>query len=96
LAKYELGQIEAGIQDASRYFPNIPEADMTTMTEQVKELRTAIEAKDTAKAIIAFRNFTSACNSCHQSAGVGFIVIKVPATSPLETSPFSDQSFAPR
>ena len=96
LAKYELGQIEASIQDAARYFPNIPAADMTTMTEQVKELRTAIEAKNTAKAVIAFRNFTSACDSCHQSAGVGFIVIKVPATSPLETSPFSDQSFAPR
>jgi hypothetical protein len=73
LAKYELGQIEASIQDAARYFPNIPAADMTTMTEQVKELRTAIEAK----AVIAFRNFTSACNSCHQSAGVGFIVIRV-------------------
>lgn len=96
LAKYELGQIEASIQDAARYFPNIPAADMTTMTEQVKELRTAIEAKSIEKAVIAFRDLTSACNSCHQSAGVGFIVVRVPKLSPIETSPFSDQSFSPR
>ena len=49
LAKYELGQIEASIQDAARYFPNIPAADMTTMTEQVKELRTATEANTNSR-----------------------------------------------
>ena len=94
LAKYELGQIQTSIQDASRNFPNIPAADMTIMTEPVQEIREAIEAKSTTKFGKAFEKITSACNSCHTSANVGFIVIRVPRTSPIMTSPFSDQSFS--
>ena len=94
LAKYELGQIQTSIDDASRHFPNIPAADMTIMTEPVQEIREAIEAKSRTKFVKAFEKVTSACNSCHTSANVGFIVIRVPRTSPMMTSPFSDQSFS--
>jgi hypothetical protein len=96
LAKYELGQINASFQDAPKLFPNIPAADMRSMAQPAEEIRRAIEAKDSAKFDNAFKKLTSACNSCHQAAGVGFIDMRVPMTSPMMTSPFSDQSFSPK
>jgi hypothetical protein len=94
LAKYELGQIKTSIHDASQHFPNIPAADMTIMTGPVQEVQEAIEAKSRTKFVKAFEKVTSACNNCHTSANVGFIIIRVPRTSPMMTSPFSDQSFS--
>jgi hypothetical protein len=94
LAKYELLQIQTSIQDAVRLFPNIPAADMTIMNEPVEQVRDAIVAKSRAKFATAFEKVTSACNGCHRSANVSFIVIRVPRLSPMMTSPFSDQSFS--
>src|SRR5277367_4931049 len=51
-----------------------------------------IKAKDGAKFVKALAKLTAACNSCHEAAGVGFIKIRDPRLSPIETSPFrSDQ-----
>jgi hypothetical protein len=44
----------------------------------------------------AFDRLTSTCNSCHRAAGIGFIAIRAPRISPVQTSPFSDESFPPR
>jgi len=96
LANYELGQINASFQDAVRLYPNIPVADMNSMTQPAEEIRGAIEAKDGAKFEKAFEKLTVACNACHEAAGLGFIEMRVPMTSPMMTSPFSDQSFAPK
>jgi hypothetical protein len=96
LANYELAQIGASFEDATRLSPNIPAAPITTMTQPADEVRSAIEAKDSAKFAKAFEKLTSACNSCHQAAGVGFIAIREPRTSPMLTSPLSDQAFRPR
>ena len=52
--------------------------------------RRAIGAKDRAKFARAFGYFIHRGNSCHQSQGYGFIVIKVPTSSP-----FSDELFPP-
>jgi hypothetical protein len=96
LANYELAQIGASFEDAARLSPNIPAAPITTMTQPADEVRSAIEAKDSAKFAKAFEKLTSACNSCHQAAGIGFIAIREPRTSPMLTSPLSDQAFRPR
>ena len=96
LANYELVQINAVFQDAARLFPNVPVADMRSMAQPSEEIRRAIEAKDSAKFENAFKKLTSACNSCHEAAGIGFINMRVPMTSPMMTSPLSDQSFAPK
>jgi hypothetical protein len=95
LANYELEQIKATFQDVMRLYPNSPVANMTTMTQPAEEIRNAIEAKDLAKFANAFEKLTSACNSCHKAAGLDFIEIRVPLTSPIMTSPFSNQSFPP-
>ena len=96
LANYELAQIGASFEDAARLFPNISAAPITTMTQPADEVRSAIEAKDSAKFAKAFDKLTLACNSCHQAAGVGFIAIREPRTSPMLTSPISDEAFRPR
>jgi hypothetical protein len=93
LAEYELSRMKASLQDASALFPNLPAADTSSMSAD--ELRDAIRTKDGAKFDAAFENFTSECNSCHEGVGLRFIKIRVPATSPIMTSPLSNESFVP-
>jgi len=95
LANYELVQIRAGIEDVKNLHPNNNGSTMSTMmTPVTDELDSAIEAKDSVKFSHAFEELTSACNSCHEAAGVGFIKIREPRLSPLETSPFSYENFS--
>ncbi len=91
LANYELGRIRASFEDAMRFYPDVPVADMTTMTRPAAAIDTAIHVKDPAKFAAAFGELTAACNSCHRSQGIGFIAIKRPTSSP-----FSNQSFPPK
>jgi hypothetical protein len=93
LAEYELSQMNAILQDARALFPNVPAADTSAMSAD--ELRDAIRTKGGAKFDAAFKKFTSECNSCHERVGLRFIKIRVPATSPIMTSPLSNESFEP-
>ncbi|HEY1783771.1 MAG TPA: hypothetical protein VGG79_25650 [Roseiarcus sp.] len=94
LANYELIQIRANVVDAKRLYPNNSKSDMTMMNPAADELGKAIEAKDTARFVKSFSKLTNACNDCHQASAVGFIKIRIPRLSPIETSPFSDESFS--
>jgi hypothetical protein len=93
LAEYELTQMKATLQDARTLFPDLPGADTSTISQSADEFVNAIRAKDVAKFGAAFKKFTSECNSCHERRGLQFIRIKVPSTSPIMTSPLSNQSF---
>ena len=93
LANYELAQIRANIADAKRLYPDNSRSNMSVMMPAADELDEAIKAKDSAKFVKAFSKLTAACNSCHDATGVGFIKIRDPRLSPIETSPFSDESF---
>jgi hypothetical protein len=94
LANYELAQIRASLQDATRLEQNTPPAN--TRTQPADDVASAIEEKDSAKFAEAFNRFTLTCNSCHQATGFGFITIRSPRLSPLQTSPFSNEAFSPR
>lgn len=94
LANYELIQIRANVVDAKRLYPNNSKSDMTMMNPAADELGKAIEAKDSVKFTRSFSKLTNACNDCHEASGVGFIQIRVPRLSPIETSPFSNESFS--
>ena len=94
LANYELTQIRANIVDANKLYPNNSKSDMSVMKPPADDLDDAIKAKDSAKFRSAFSRLTAACNSCHEAAGVGFIKIRDPRLSPIETSPFSDKLFS--
>jgi cytochrome c553 len=94
LANYELAQIRASIDEAIRLYPNSSASNMRMMAPAANELEDAIKAKDGAKFSSAFSKLTAECNSCHEANGFGFIKIRDPRLSPIETSPFSDESFS--
>jgi hypothetical protein len=94
LAKYELAQIRASIDHANDLYPNSAASKMTMMTPACNELDAAIKAKDGVNFSSAYGKLTAECNSCHEAAGFGFIKIRVPKLSPIETSPFSDEEFS--
>lgn len=90
LATYELEQIRLGLEDAATLYTGIPAENVGATVNPIKEIDAAIKAKDGAKFVEGYGALTAACNGCHQGINRGFIVIQVP-----NTSPFSDQSFAP-
>jgi hypothetical protein len=96
LAGYELGLIQQSFDAAARRYPvfkDIPLADLIKQESEppLADLRRAIDAKNGDGFVRAFGRLTQACNRCHQAAGVGFIVIRIPTASP-----FSNQLFPPR
>jgi len=94
LANYELGQIRATIVDTKRFYATEGEKKVSLMSEPTDELDEAIKAKDIDKFHKAFVKLTAACNACHDTTGFGFIKIREPRLSPIETSPFTDESFS--
>jgi cytochrome c553 len=93
LANYELEQIRASIRLAKTLFPDSDKSNMDTMRPAAEDLEKAIKAKDAAGFTSAYSKLTASCNTCHEATGFGFIRIRVPRLSPIETSPFSDESF---
>jgi cytochrome c553 len=94
LANYELEQIRASISIAKTLYPDSDKSNMDTMRPAAEDLDKAIRAKDAASFTSAYSKLTAACNNCHEATGFGFIKIRVPRLSPIETSPFSDESFS--
>src|SRR5262245_13461888 len=95
LAEYQLSQMRATLHDCRILFPDVVVADTSAISRAAEEFRDAIRTKDGVKFDAAFQKFTAECNNCHKAAGVGFVKIRVPATSPIMTSPLSNESFAP-
>ena len=67
---------------------------MAMRTPAADQVENAINAKDSVKFSAAFSKLTAACNSCHEATGFGFIRMRDPRLSPIETSPFSDELFS--
>ena len=94
LANYELAQIRDTIVEVKRIDGH--ESNMSMMTPAADGLDEAIKARDSVKFAKAFSRLTAVCNACHEKTGFGFIKIQDPRLSPIETSPFSDESFSGR
>jgi len=94
LANYELGQIRAAIADTTRFYSNGGDKKASMMSEPTDELDDAIKTKNIEKFRRAYVKLTAACNACHEATGFGFIKIREPRLSPIETSPFTDESFS--
>ena len=96
LAGYEWGQMQQSFSAAAQLFPvykDIPLAQLLKEESEppLAEIGKAIEIENMADLRQGFRKLTNACNNCHHRAGVGFIVIRVPTSSP-----FSNQLFPPQ
>jgi hypothetical protein len=92
-AAYELHELEESFERAAKVWPKyrhflIPEMIEATTKEPMAALEQAIKDGDAARFTTAYGQLTAACNTCHQSAERGVIVIQVP-----EASPFPDQDF---
>jgi hypothetical protein len=76
----------------SRATKNVPVGDMidAIITGTIIDLEKAIAARDFGMFSADFDKLTEACNSCHQAANRGFIIVKRPAQSN-----FSNQDFTP-
>jgi hypothetical protein len=95
LADYSIDELKEGLENAVKYIPTFKDIPIGQMIEStamapIAEVESAIKAKDRAKFVTAFDKLTAACNTCHQAANRGFIVVQRPTTSP-----FPNQSFTP-
>lgn len=95
LARYELGEIREGLDDAVKYHPVFKGTAVSALLDKytggpLEELAHAVEQRDEKRFAAAYDRLTTACNGCHEAAGHGYIVIKRPAA--LQ---YGNQEFAP-
>lgn len=91
LAGYELELVKSSLNEAIALYTDIPVDNIRMIDPPIRSIESAVAARNSAAFGKAFGDLTTGCNSCHQSIGRGFIVMKVPTASP-----FGNQSFAPR
>ncbi|HZV20468.1 MAG TPA: hypothetical protein VE986_02860 [Hyphomicrobiales bacterium] len=92
LLNYYLEQTRNELASAALLYRNIPVDFVTAASSPLNELEAASKGRDGSKLKRAFDRFTTACNSCHRAAQVGFIIIQTPEAGPL----FGDQDFRPQ
>jgi hypothetical protein len=88
LTNFEIKQIEESLGKAAMYYRNIPVEYIATIEKSLGTLRQAQEKKSVSLFSKGFSDLNDACNSCHQAAQVGFIVIQTPTSSPFTNQKF--------
>lgn len=95
LASYEVDELKEGMEDAVTFHPThkdsplpIPDLIHKIMTEPIKNVTDAVDAKDSRKFTAAFDELTAACNQCHMASNFGFNVVERPTANP-----YSNQNF---
>lgn len=95
LAGYEVAEMQKSFEATATMFPEFGNVPIARLIERIskpelKKIEEAIRNRDKVAFSAALRSLTAACNSCHESSNVEFIVIRIPTSSP-----FSNQLFAP-
>ena len=95
LADYELGEIQEGLDDAVKYYPDFkgsPVASLIpTLTKaSLEQLHAAIEMKNEKQFVAAYNSLCTSCSNCHKAANHPFVQIQPPTEAQ-----FSDQKFTP-
>jgi hypothetical protein len=98
LAAYEVDELGEGFDDIVKFHPTHKDSPVAPkdaiprmVTEPIKELRDAVEKKDSRAFVQAYDALTASCNNCHQATNFGFNTVQTPATNP-----YPNQVFAPR
>src|SRR5438105_3207117 len=89
----ELKEVFADVQYLVPRYQNVPVGDMidAIITDTITDLEGTIAKRDFTSFSISFDKLTAACNSCHQAANKGYIVMRRPTQSM-----FSNQDFSPQ
>lgn len=96
LAAYEASELDETFDDVKTYqatWKDVPVAKLegAILEPALKQVRTAIAAKNVATFKAAYGGLTAACNACHVAAHHGFIRIMVPTANP-----YTDQNLTGR
>lgn len=90
LATYEADKLRDSLFRAATLYVNIPVPLVKSSDEQLTAIAAAAARRDLRAFDKAFADLTVSCNACHQAAGLDFIRMRTPSSSP-----FSDQDFTP-
>jgi hypothetical protein len=95
LANYELNQLIKTVDRIVKLYPAASSVGQANLIHEqtdpaLSDLGKAIRDRSNSRFEAAFIQITHACNECHQAAGVDFIVVQTPSSSP-----FSNQDFFP-
>jgi hypothetical protein len=95
LAAYELDEIGEGFDDVLKYHPTHKDSPVAPkdaipriVTEPLRQLKAAVEKKDSAAFGPAFDGLTTACNSCHEATNFGFNIVQTPTANPYPNQQF--------
>ena len=88
LAGYELNELGEAIEGARllhavRDSVNVSGVLESVSNTQIQMLKQSIQKKERNKFLSNYSQTLAACNSCHRSAGYGFIHIVIPASPPV-------------
>jgi hypothetical protein len=91
LSAYELDQFQATIDRTQKLYPTASSIAQAALIKEnsepaMRDLRRAISEGNNSLFENAFTRITQSCNQCHEAAGVGFIVVRVPTSSLLAIS----------
>jgi len=89
LVTYELQQLNDTFARAAVQYVGIPVDTVAAVSPPLESLAEAAQEKNSGKFVSSFEVLTGACNSCHVAAGIPFVKIQTPTSSP-----FSDQDFS--
>jgi hypothetical protein len=83
-AAYELGNLQGAFDRLGHAHPiehdiSFPDMIAAVTGQPFKELKGAIQSKDTTGFAKAYADLTDACNSCHQALNHGVVEIRVPS-----------------
>jgi len=97
LAAYELDELGEGFDDIVKFHPTHKESPVAPkdaiprmIPGPIKDLRAAVDSKDSRAFAAAYDALTAACNNCHQATNFGFNRVQKPSANP-----YPNQLFAP-
>ena len=98
LAEYEVDELTEGFDDVVKFHPTHKDAPVAPkdaiprmVTEPLKELRAAVEKKDSRAFVQAYDTLTASCNNCHQAMNFRFNAVQTPTANP-----YPNQVFTPK
>ncbi len=96
LAAYEIDELGEGFDAVVAFHPTHKDSPIAPrdaiprmVTEPLKELRVAVDRKDSRAFVPAYDALTASCNSCHQATNFGFNRVQRPTMNPYPNQLFS-------